>query len=134
MKEQFLDYNNSLRLKNLGFDERCLMGHSKSKGDYWYRENTSDYPQTNSHYVKYSYPEYEHCTLPLIQQVIDWLDSKGLYINVGILSTMEWTVYIADSTKVLMDCYKNNKSFNTRKEATLEGIEMCLSILENNPE
>ena len=66
MKEQFVTYEIALKLKELGFDEECLMLWEHT--DFW---TNLVRPEEFKKVVSERY-----CQAPLWQQVIDWLRRK----------------------------------------------------------
>jgi hypothetical protein len=65
MLQQFVPYEQSLILKELGFDEPCF-GYYNSQGNYCYEVN-----KTNSSCNKPGM-HGTYCTVPLYQQVFKW--------------------------------------------------------------
>ena len=69
MSKEFVPYQPSLDMKELGFDERC-MGH------YWeglfYYQTTHSHPSTMPNSI-------ESCSAPLYQQAFHWFREKYNY-------------------------------------------------------
>ena len=93
MKKQFCNYDISLKLKNLGFDEPCFKIYKDEDYledfyilDHRNRPVYSSFEATTNtaideEFITWSVPEeYDSvwCAAPLFQQVIDWLFSKNL--------------------------------------------------------
>lgn len=84
MKKHFANYNQSLALKELGFDEPCFAGYRDSE---WIG---TDGP--NSRYFhaqlfsnhQFDEDQKEYCSAPLKSQVFEWLYQK-LGIEKGVM-------------------------------------------------
>ena len=76
MREQFIPYKQALELRDLGFDEKCLVTESK----VGYARNPStdmeELPIQEPFYWTNSKIHSDNCTLPLWQQAFDWLFQK----------------------------------------------------------
>ena len=74
MKKQFVTYEIALKLKELGFNEKCLA---------YYEETLGNYPLIITHYEEDLYLK-----APLWQQAIDWLfTEKKLSIDTDFTET-----------------------------------------------
>ena len=125
MKEHFVNYNQALALKEIGFDEPCL-------GIYYGNEKNfiiSETLITNSELDSYNSPDSE-ITAPLKSQVFKWF-RKNHSIN-GIVSYYgkgQWNIEILD--------YKGNEliqiednTFWSYEEAESACIDKLISILK----
>lgn len=76
MKKKFVPYEESLKLKQLGFDEKCFAWFDNSNDN----ELELQKPTKNSKdFTKSS----KHCTAPLWQDAFEWFrDQKGLYVDI----------------------------------------------------
>ncbi len=76
MREQFIPYKQALELRDLGFDEKCLVTESK----VGYARNPStdmeELPIQEPFYWMNSKIHTDNCTLPLWQQAFDWFREK----------------------------------------------------------
>lgn len=133
MKEQFVTYEIALALKELGFDEECLVYFNNDK----YRdlictcENGMDGDFTVHHYSG-------DVNAPLWQQVIDWFDNKNIIIGIDINpGTLFYRVhlykrYYHNPGRLVIRKYFLSGEFNNfiskeeaRKQAILKAIELC---------
>ena len=133
MKEQFVTYEIALALKELGFDEECLVYFNNDK----YRdlictcENGMDGDFTVHHYSG-------DVNAPLWQQVIDWFDNKNIIIGIDINpGTLFYRVhlykrYYHNPDRLVIRKYFLSGEFNNfiskeeaRKQAILKAIELC---------
>ena len=80
MKKEFVTYEIALELKQLGFNEPCLIWDYKDSDNV---SNSTPIGMTNSRLLKEKY-HVSWCAIPLWQQVIDWLESNyGLVVEVN---------------------------------------------------
>ena len=134
MKEQFVTYEIALALKELGFDEECLVYFNNDK----YRdlictcENGMDGDFTVHHYSG-------DVNAPLWQQVIDWFsDAHKIFIEIRFadkaLSVYEFCVYktfkeLVNNTIERIGLGNDRKVYSTyfeaREQAILKAIELC---------
>ena len=129
MKEQFVTYEIALSLKELGFDEECLVYFNNDK----YRdlictcENGMDGDFTVHHYSG-------DVNAPLWQQVIDWF-RETYKINIliaPIYSSENLKGYVFNFGLITMDnlseVFKNGKFetfYKAQEQAILKAIELC---------
>lgn len=88
MKNQFVTYKIALKLKELGFNEKCIATFDEDE-NFELQNFEQNYDTFPSHII----------AAPLWQQVIEWLDNKDIHIIiyfpqsisgcVGIISTIE---------------------------------------------
>ncbi len=143
MKKQFATYEQSLALKELGFDEKCLKYYRSNKEFCnWLNYEVVEYD--NIKYITNSQTtidwNYAHCTAPLKQQVFDWfrknykLDgtissssymTEEAYCNItgGIIGKIE-----ADSYGGLYDW--DSDIYPTHEEAEFACINRLIEILK----
>ena len=133
MKEQFVTYEIALALKELGFDEECLVYFNNDK----YRdlictcENGMDGDFIVHHYSG-------DVNAPLWQQVIDWFDNKNIIIGIDINpGTLFYRVhlykrYYHNPGRLVIGEYFLSGEFNNfiskeeaREQAILKAIELC---------
>lgn len=95
MKEQFVTYEISLKLKELGFDESCLAYYLGNGGFVALSQNKTYFiGEKNSNFTTEF--DLNNCAAPLWQQVIDWLREKhGLLIHID----GKFKVRISNNTK-----------------------------------
>lgn len=132
MKRQFLTYEISLKLKELGFDEPCLM--------YYYKDDENKLHSNISTSSLYGAMISEEglnterqIKAPLRQQTIDWFREKhnihiivsGRLVNDPKKKTYKWEVY-GDFEEEPGKLYEGlNKDYYTAyNEAILKAIEL----------
>lgn len=131
MKEQFIPYEQALKLKELGFDEGCLTY-------YFIGGKMSNYfkkVHKNSRLIQ-TQPYKFHCSSPLWQQAFDWFREKynlhsfidrdgGWYlVNIKDLSNEE----IEGSVKIEI----KKSYFITFEEAQQACLEKLIEIVESS--
>ena len=132
MKRQFCSYEIALKLKELGFDEECIAVYTK----YNNNSKTELFPKLQDFSKGYfntainSYYEKEKIKVicaPLWQQVIDWFDTKGIFITIRPYyhSTIMKYGWILDHGKLL-----TGGNFNSRYEATENAIIEAIKLYE----
>jgi len=127
MEEQFVSYEIALQLKELGFDENCLVGYQTVYGG----KHELLMPVNKYCHLKYykkSAPCNEHVIqAPIWQQVIDWFREEH-FIDISIVNTYresgfehyKYIIYKCNDT-LIESSYKQYK--NTREQAILKAIE-----------
>lgn len=95
MKSQFVSYEIALALKELGFDEPCILGLS-TLGVSRHKFTS---PMTDDDYIKWDKYDTD-LPIPLWQQVIDWCRKKhGALISVDAVryrgGNLEWGYFIS---------------------------------------
>jgi hypothetical protein len=119
MEKEFVTYELALRMKQLGFNERCIMHWWKGKLSYY---QMGDFSPT-------------HTSAPIYSQAFRWfrekyfihgeplykggLTSQTAWYNYDIISTIDW-----DDSKV------KNKQYKTYEEAELACLEKLIEIVE----
>jgi hypothetical protein len=122
MKKQFCNYDISLKLKNLGFDEPCLAWYNLNtlcKLGYWKQEkNIWKNSELNTRYI----------TAPLFQQVIDWFREKyNIHISLLPHNDVEFSIRIRYNKSTLI-----HGGYKTYEEAREQSIIKAIEILEEN--
>lgn len=135
----FVIYEIALKLKQLGFCEPCYKG---------YRIIHDGTPWLTSPSSAIQFKTQREVTLaPLWEQVINWLDSKGVYIvilpefyNTGInwnvqinwyLPKEQWTGSVGFHIISGSFWFGDNAEYPTRLDAIKKGIELALEKLES---
>jgi len=116
-KSMFVDWDMSKRLKAVGFDEPCFAYFWTTKDTFHY---TVRYENHNTTVARVS--------APLIHQVIDWFDSKKIYIDIDHALGNDWEFTISNGG-ITSDA--DDRSFDTRHKAMLAAIDTALKIVEN---
>ena len=122
MKKQFVTYEISLKLKELGFDEECLAAYEEGDLNIYFDINKN-----------IDWSEYDDCcSAPLWSQCLSWLREKH---NIDII-VKPWTgdvkgtkMYTADITIFGINTYKF-KRHNSYEEALEEGLLEALKLIK----
>ena len=142
INELFVSYQIALKLKELGFNEKCL-GYFNSKGKFNFAD-CSRYTDIPFYYKNSKCETWlstifstkktksKICVAPLWQQVIDWFREKyKLYILVEPNITGNWQFSIYKLNNGLLFGQKSlfiQKELNyyeSREQAILKAIELC---------
>ena len=145
MKKQFVTYEIALKLKELGFDKKCLAWFAENKeiqiAPDVYKKWTSK-PLTNLNIIKVF--NIDCITAPLYQQVTDWFREKhNIHIEIELTdNTMQfyYQYCIVDSKN--REChdedmidqatriYNYNERFNTYEEAREQAILKAIELIK----
>jgi hypothetical protein len=122
MKEQFLDYNTALKLKELGFDEKCIAFYNtKSETSLAFCELFGFINEKEKEDYHINSIE-KNCSAPLYQQIIDWFREKyGLHIDIGLDDKEEGYYNYAIN---LNWRYDGGTYYEARKLAILDAIKV----------
>lgn len=137
MKEQFVNYDIALKLKELGFNKRCFAYYFENKVFHLGgRLGTIDDIVIDRKYVEDICQHKDSCLAPLWQQVLEWFRKKH-NIEASIQfddNNIKYYYFIHTNIK---DCYSNricslnnakDRVFDTyeeaRKAAILEAIKL----------
>ena len=157
MQKEFVTHTIALKLKKLGFDEPCFGYYTPIKdwmisanpeynsephfiGPNWINEDMSFYfmykansfgdrteTVSNSKFIK----TIENVTVPLWQQVIDWFDTKGIFITIRPYyhnTTMKYG-WILDHGKLIAGVDFNSR-YKANENAIIEAIALYESFLK----
>lgn len=141
MEKYFANYNQSLALKELGFDKPCFGAYDTHKGDEWLLNIKSDF-----YYGQFS-DKNKACLAPLKSLVFEWFREKhNLRSNImdfiNDVTGIEWD-YEIDFIGVDVDENGNYKplvdysiddetrKFKTYKEAESACIDKLIEIVKN---
>ena len=119
MKEQFVTYEIALKLKELGFDEKC----------FGYYSEQHDKTKLLCLYQEEDYFDEIRLEAPLWQQVIDWLREKyNLYISIEAnFSKKRWYFVVGNlweyNSGSFFDDFKTH--YEAKEQAILKAIELC---------
>lgn len=130
MKKQFVTYKIALKLKELGFNEKCdaIYNPMFLIDGCW---------QTTNTYIK-NFPKTEEgvCAAPLWQQAIDWLREKHqIHIQITSASNIREEIGYKYHTRAANKLYDSGINFNSkiglifsyreaRKRAILKALEL----------
>ena len=123
MEKEFVPYNLSLKLKELGFDERCLAGYYNDGKSLWFfrfHKNSEREPTVAKRFA----------TAPLWQQAFDWFRTEYNLIS-WVYKTNIDTYYfsILRKDRYLHDFTVNCVTYEEAQLACLEKlIELCKKI------
>lgn len=128
MNELFLPYKLALLAKKHKFDKPCL-ARFIDDGNNTLERWDWDIPLRNSTNEE----EDTLCTAPLYQQIVDWFDSKGIFISID---------YAAPDTNkfgIRIDCYTNGRTitdtydmiYTTRQEALIKAILEAFTLIDD---
>ena len=126
MKEQFVTYEITIKLKEKGFDEPCfgLYNIYETYGQYGII-NIGDLHLTN---VNRGFKGNNAIIAPLWQQVIDWLlETHKLYITITSCSQESWQFHIQKPGETLNTLWKED--FYSYREARQAAIEHALTLI-----
>ena len=129
MEEQFVTYEIALKLKELGFDEKCIASYytnikenNTAKYDVRKKLNASfDYnaftDEDDSGYIRNSDKEY-YISAPLWQQVQSFLDDNGVIIGIIFVDnvfkyTLNTNNYVSNGFKDRMSAIKSATEYAT---------------------
>lgn len=100
MKEQFVPYELAIKLKELGFDEKCFSGYNLEWNGQMKFAQQVPYVGDNYGWGKYSHHNKHIIKAPLWQQAFDWfrenhdmysyIVSKGIYGHYFIINGEEY--------------------------------------------
>ncbi len=125
LDDQYTTFDIALRLYNLGFNDPCnatfWIGSDRQVLDYYMQENSIN---SNLQYCKSLMPN--KITAPLWQQVIEWLDEKGIHISFNV-EPNDYTYRITQGfTHILIF----SPTYSKRKSCIEASILKALKMLE----
>ncbi len=131
MKQEFVPYEQALKLKELGFDEPCFAHYCN--GDLItktaiLKSSTMLYYQQNNINPNNQY-KHQNCTAPLYQQAFRWFREKyGLWQIVMQNTDKDWTY---DILPIIGNTdYKLFDVFDTYEEAELACLIKLIEIVK----
>ncbi len=139
MNKQFVTYEIALKLKELGFDEKCFALYDA------YQHNRLVYLDEdgkNSAGIIKTNKSMEISSLaPLWQEAIDWLETKGYYINITRVFRWNplpvefsgWCVFIGtENPEEILECnsYYVNHFYSTKYEAREQAILKAIELIK----
>ena len=133
MNREFINYEQALELKELGFDEPCF-------GYYDIKDNNLrlffDNLQDASCNSDLKYDDFKHCTAPLYQQAFRWFRKKH-NLDSSVRDLYKSTIKVGYYFDI--DEYKGVKFqmdfdawYNTYEEAELDCLKKLIEIAKNN--
>lgn len=157
MQKEFVTHTIALKLKELGFNEPCFGYYTPIKS--WMIQGTKINPEPHFHgpnwsnvdntfyfmyksnsfgdrtevvYNSYFTKAIYNIAVPLWQQVIDWFDTKGIFITVRtyyIDTVIEYGFTIKYGTEYITK-YEFNSKYEANKNAIVKAIELYESFLK----
>ena len=127
MEKEFVTYEIALALKELGFDEPCLAVFSDDECCDLIHvcEN-----QMEGNFVIES---FQYGTkAPLWQQVIDWLDSKNIFIDITYHESGKFYVSVNNECDISITNDLAFKKYDSRNQACEQAILKLIEIIKNN--
>ena len=117
MEKEFLQYTEALALKELGFDEPCICGYSKSNEKL---EIYSRFLVTKDSFT---------VDAPTFSQAFRWFREKyQLHSTITSISQESWQWHIQKPGQQLGKLY--NEDFYTYEEAELECLKKLIEIVK----
>ena len=137
MKNQFLDYNTSIQLKELGFNKDCysyyFIYEDKLRQDFANVEfdyrNKNEFVEPVNNYDSLE----EYATAPLYQQAFKWFrDKYNLVITIIPSYNYEYfTYYYKCYDGIGKKSYEDSRLFRTYEEAEFECLKNLIQIAKN---
>jgi hypothetical protein len=134
MNKEFVPYEQALDLKELGFDEPCILLYRGldtqpvcQMGYEFKIEKNSDFNDETNYWL----------TVPLYQQAFRWFREKyDLFgcIDLHTSTPIHWYIRIDDIIKndYVYHSEDNDLKFKTYEEAELECLKQLIEIVKNN--
>jgi hypothetical protein len=117
MEKEFVPYELALKMKQLGFDERCIMHWWKGKLSYY---QMGDFSPT-------------HTSAPTFSQAFRWFREKyQLHSTITSISQESWQWHITKPGESLGKLY--DEDFYTYEEAEVACLEKLIEIVEQKNE
>jgi hypothetical protein len=118
MENEFVTYNQALKLKELGFDEHCLTYFKNGEFEYCWDEFVK-----NSEIQNVNNELDEYISAPLKQQAFRWFREK--YSLVGLIE-----IDIYEYSFLIYDVNTDIRKFTSSTDNTYEGVESdCIDKL-----
>jgi len=130
-EKNFLDYTQSIKLKELGFDEECI-GHWVNVDRPIFFHNKK--PKKYSKLFKKKSP---HCVAPLYQEAFDWFEKQGLFSYIDRTYTTgkyEYEYNISNENHSDSHTKRNVFGFETKRLAEIACINELAKLLYSNKE
>lgn len=128
MKKNFADYETSMKLKQLGFNEDCFKIYcsSSNSGDneiqLWKSETIFEKDLSKNNELT----NENSCAAPLWQQVVEWLfDEKEIYISVSQRQENDYYFQVMQDSDVVIE----QRNYETPMQAEREGTKKTILYL-----
>ena len=134
LTKEFVPHQESLELKELGFDEPCLAWYAETKeiqiSPESYKTFTSK-PCNNSNIIKLF--NVDCITAPTYSQAFRWFREKyGLYFSIQYFQYDEWCLQITTKKEDIVFNHKSIDGFKTYEEAELACLRKLIEIIKSN--
>lgn len=127
MKEQYVPYPIAVEMKALGFDEECYAYYDKDGEAYEFEYYDMD--RTNST-LQSDYGGDKDCTAPLWQQALEWLDSKGIFIDTIYHKSRKFAAFVMNECGISITDALLFKLYKSRSEAQEAAILEALKYIK----
>ena len=140
MEKEFVPYKLAIKLKELGFDEKCIYYFRKNnKNEFILFQNDLGECYVNADFDKVlvwdEYLENPQCSAPLYQQAFRWFrEEHGLFGNPDISNFENKTYGYAVTTLNHPHYLFNAHSFSSMEEAELACLDKLIEILTKQQE
>lgn len=158
IENQFIPYEQALKLKQLGFDELCLLNIQYSSGtDIFTKQKYENSIWLGNGYdaeisgkkIEYEFPKHSEqkwgkLQIPLWQQVFDWFREKHNLEFENTISCIDlneiknkkrYNIFIIKSNESIVGlrnkCIFNMLDFETYEEAKLECLKKLIEIVKS---
>ncbi len=139
MNNLFVPYDNSFKLKQVGFNEHCFGFYSEKKELIFHQNPKAFYTKNKdvafnaSIFNILSKKKYDVCAAPLYSQVIDWFeDVHDIKISPLFLRKLNSYVFILETKAEGLHLvnYLEYPKYNTKYEAINKGIEEAFNFIK----
>ena len=133
IEELFLPYNESLKLKSIGFDEPCFGVYYANTKNFPIELEIRENKESNSKFIRAKAERL--CIAPLYSQAFKFFREKyGLSSWIkefnGARISYHFTINFRDKNSY--DTLDNNLEFNSYEKAELECIKKLIKIVKEN--
>jgi len=127
MKEHFVNYNQALALKELGFDEPCMGKYDTKQGDEWLLNIYSGH--LNAQFSD----KNKACIAPLKSQAFRWFrekhDKYGV-VNIDLANNLKDKIFVYMVEDKLGYIIDRSEEYNTYEEAESACIDKLIEIVK----
>lgn len=130
--EDYVSYEQAVKLKELGFDWKCITFYTKFKTLSTTHSTWDDYQiileNYNDDYIAKSFNV--ECSAPTLAQAQKWLREKGIFLFIEPLVSISFCVYkYAIDRMETIDRIESKPQFGTYEEALAKGLDEALKLL-----
>lgn len=123
MKKQYVPYPIAIEMKAFGFDEECYAYYDKNGEAHEFAYYDLD--RTNST-LQSDYGGDKDCTAPLWQQALEWLDSKGIFIDIIYHKSGKYAAFAMNECNITITdtlLFEHNSRNEAQEAAILEALK-----------